>query len=294
MQKLLLSLAVIVAVGGAAAASTGAFFSDTETSTGNTFAAGAIDLTVDNTQHYNGNVCDNVTPQSAATYQWVGNSAYPVPGTPCDGTWLPTNLGASTHFFNFGDVKPGDNGEDTVSLHIDNNPAWACLNIKTTANDDNTCNGPESAAGSGDPECIAAPNSNPGANNLGELAQNIAIVGWLDNGAGTSGAIAGDNIWQVGEPQLFATTTLSGLTGPGIDLPLADSLTGNGPLSPTATNYIGLAWCAGTFTSAVPGNVSCSGALMNNAAQTDSAKADVTFTVVQSRNNSQYLCPGHN
>jgi len=36
MQKLFLSLAVIVAVGGGVAASTGAFFSDTETSTGET------------------------------------------------------------------------------------------------------------------------------------------------------------------------------------------------------------------------------------------------------------------
>ena len=42
MKKILISLAVIGAVGAIAAGATGAFFSDTETSTGNTFTAGAI------------------------------------------------------------------------------------------------------------------------------------------------------------------------------------------------------------------------------------------------------------
>ena len=45
----MIAVVAIIAVGA-----TGAFFSDTETSTGNTFAAGAIDLGVDNTSYYNG------------------------------------------------------------------------------------------------------------------------------------------------------------------------------------------------------------------------------------------------
>jgi predicted ribosomally synthesized peptide with SipW-like signal peptide len=45
----LLGLSLVLAIG-----LTGAFFSDTETSTGNTFQAGAIDLKVDNTSYYNG------------------------------------------------------------------------------------------------------------------------------------------------------------------------------------------------------------------------------------------------
>ena len=57
MKKILLSLAIIAVVGAVAVGVTGAFFSDTETSTGNTFTAGAIDLKVDSEQHYNGNVC---------------------------------------------------------------------------------------------------------------------------------------------------------------------------------------------------------------------------------------------
>jgi predicted ribosomally synthesized peptide with SipW-like signal peptide len=48
---------MIVFVGALAAGATGAFFSDTETSTGNTFAAGSLDLRVDSEAHYNGSVC---------------------------------------------------------------------------------------------------------------------------------------------------------------------------------------------------------------------------------------------
>ena len=45
---------MIVFVGAVVIGATGAFFSDTETSTGNTFTAGAIDLGVDNESYYNG------------------------------------------------------------------------------------------------------------------------------------------------------------------------------------------------------------------------------------------------
>ena len=47
MKKILLSLGTIVIVGALVLGATGAFFSDTETSVGNTFTAGAIDFKVD-------------------------------------------------------------------------------------------------------------------------------------------------------------------------------------------------------------------------------------------------------
>lgn len=47
MFRILRSLLIIVAVGAIATNATGAYFSDTETSTGNTFAAGTLDLNVD-------------------------------------------------------------------------------------------------------------------------------------------------------------------------------------------------------------------------------------------------------
>ncbi len=140
-------LAVAVAVGGA----TYSFFSDTETSTGNTFTAGAIDLTVDSEQHYNNMVCVENPDEAIGNYWWqpeVGFTPaaghYPAAGTVCDGTWAATDLGAQK-FFNFSDIKPGDQGENTISLHINNNPAWACIDVTLTKNDDVTVTEPEDA-----------------------------------------------------------------------------------------------------------------------------------------------------
>ncbi len=273
-----MSLGVIVFVAALSMTATGAFFNDTETSTGNTFTAGAIDLKVDSHQYYNGNECKNVTPQAeTATYQWVGQASYPVPGTPCEGTWAESDLtGFAFKFFNFGDVKPGDQGENTVSLHIDNNPAWACLDIKTTSNEENSHLQPEINAG----DATIGPGN-------GELAGNINFFTWLDN-ASTSGAVVGDNIWQAGEPILYGPVSLASVNAT-TTLTLADGGTGNA-LPGGSTSYIGLGWCAGTLNVSTPGSWTCDGASMDNKSQTDSATADVTFRVEQERNNSGFRC----
>ncbi len=71
-------------------------------------------------------------------------------GQPCDGTWDLTDLQNGVHkFFNFDDVKPGDVGEDTVSLHVYNNDAWGRMVVNVTADDDNTCTSSEQVAESG-------------------------------------------------------------------------------------------------------------------------------------------------
>lgn len=58
MKKILLSVLTIVAVGGAVAGITAAYYNDTETSSGNIFTAGTVDLKVDHTvQNYNGVDC---------------------------------------------------------------------------------------------------------------------------------------------------------------------------------------------------------------------------------------------
>ena len=89
-KKILISLSIIALAAVIVIGGTIAYFSDTETSTGNTFTAGAIDLTIDNTSYYNG--------------------AYNQ-GT----SWQATNLEDGVHFFfNFDDLKPGDWGEDTI------------------------------------------------------------------------------------------------------------------------------------------------------------------------------------
>src|SRR5690606_32291499 len=127
---------------------TGAFFSDLETATGNTFAAGVIDLLVDNESYYNGEESPNTS-------------------------WLAADLDEGTLFFNFLYLKLDDEGEDTIALHVGTNAAWACMDVTLTENDDMSSNEPELAAGD-DPD-TADPWD-------GELAQHLEFVWWADDG----------------------------------------------------------------------------------------------------------------
>ena len=287
MKKIITSIGMIVFAGALVVGATGAFFTDTETSTGNVFTAGAIDLKVDSTQHYNNAVCQlNELTATTTDYSWhleagqqAAVSQYPVIGTVCDGTWELTDLGPSHKFFNFGDVKPGDSGEDTISLHIDSNPAWVCADVVVTSNDD---------VSTVDPELDAGDATNTPSTFDGELAQNLEFTAWLDN-ASTSGAVPGDNIHQSGEVLYFAPGPASSVLAT-TTLTLADGGTGN-PLPGGTTSYIGLAWCAGDMTASTTGGVpGCNGATMGNIAQTDSMTANIILRVEQSRNNAAFRC----
>jgi predicted ribosomally synthesized peptide with SipW-like signal peptide len=284
-RKVLMSLGMIVFVAALSWGATGAFFSDSESSTGNTFTAGAIDLKVDSQQHYNRMVCtevdDNIFLWQPEANFVPGPNHYPAQGMPCDGTWEMTNLGPTHKFFNFGDVKPGDEGENTISLHIDSNPAWACADVSLTANDDVSTVDPETDAG----DAV----ENPADAFDGELAQNLWFVAWPD--VATTTGTPGDNIWQgqAEEPLFFAPGPAFNVINGTTTLALADSTTGGNPLPGGATTYVGLAWCAGTMT--VVGNtLQCNGATMGNVAQTDKMVANLTFRVEQHRNNPNFMC----
>ncbi len=293
MGKIWKSSLVVLAVAVAAGGATYSFFSDSETSVGNTFTAGAIDLTVDSQQHYNNAVCvPNTQTETVGDYWWQLESnktasvpQYPVIGSPCDGTWAATNLGAQK-FFNFADVKPGDSGENTISLHVDSNDAYACVDVDITKNDDVTTVDPETDAGDAVENAL---------NNFdGELAQNLNFFAWADTGLtpGLQGSnvdvTEGDNIWQSVELPLFSNGvgSASDVLG-GRTYTLADA--GTGALVGGSTNYIGLAWCAGNMT-AVGGVITCDGSTMGNVVQTDSLVANVAFRVEQARNNPNFSC----
>lgn len=297
-SKLVMSIGMLTFVGVAVVGATGAFFSDTETSTGNTFTAGAIDLKIDSQQHYNRMVCVQ-NPQGG--YYWQPEpdfspeqGHYPAPGSVCTGSWALTDLENGVHtFFNFNDIKPGDEGENTISLHVISNPAWACIDVDLTKNDD---------VSSTEPELDEVGEVLENAGNVfdGELAQNITFAAWLDQGnvsgwqGTTTDPAEGDNKWQGEEvePLLF-----SNQSGPASDVlggktyTLADSTTTFGPISGGQTNYIGLAWCAGTqVVNTVANTITCNGAGMGNIAQTDMMEANITFRVEQSRNNDAFRC----
>jgi len=119
MNKLLKSSVTVVAVSLMVIGATSAYFSDTEVSSGNTFTTGRIDLKVDSQCTYNG-----------------------VPSTEC-GTWGETDL-TNEKFFNFVDLKPGDFGENTISLHVIDNDAYVCATIDNMLETDLDVTEPES------------------------------------------------------------------------------------------------------------------------------------------------------
>jgi predicted ribosomally synthesized peptide with SipW-like signal peptide len=248
MKRIFLSLSTLILVGAAVAGGTGAFFSDTETSSGNTFTAGAIDLKIDNTSYYNGVFSPNTS-------------------------WALADL-TIQKFFNFIDLKPGDRGEDTISLHVNTNDAYLCANVKLTSNDDNGLN---------EPEALVDSTGDDGDNVL-ESNENVISqgpIGALGLGGSMPIALADsqNNIW-----------------------------TGVGGAAPGATTlYIGKAWCFGTIGIAKldqdtlglnsprtpansTGGITCDGSTLNNSTQTDSLTADVTFNATQARNNPGFLC----
>lgn len=256
-------LTALALIGGA----TFAFFSDVETSTGNTFTAGDLDLKIDNTSYLN-----HVLNQRTS--------------------WQMSDL-TDQLFFNFDDLKPGDEGEDTISLHTTND-SWACADFITTATPDNSCGGSEVGA---DPNC--------GIQDTGELQNELNFIFWTDDG---------DNVLEQGEKVIVSGPASQVLNS---KMTLADSSTNNvggsngDPLSKSRDYFIGKAWCFGGLTeAAVPqdgsgatgtngpdslrgSGVVCDGSQVGNQSETDSLIGDVRFYAEQSRNNGRFLCnPG--
>ena len=272
-KKILLSLGTLVFVAAAIAGATGAFFSDTETSTGNTFTAGAIDLTIDNTSYVTN--ANGVLVSSPNT------------------SWGLSDL-TNQLFFNFNDLKPGDIGEDTISLHVSNNNAWLCAAARVTKDVDNTYTEPELAD---DVSTTTDPTTAPG-----ELGSNLMFAFWADDG---------DNVLETDEEDsIFVDGTVAQLGQQGkvalVDTDTNQWGTPGTPLDPNQTLYIGKAWCFGDLVAEpededVEGGpldrgtgFTCNGASdANNAAQTDQVVGDLEFYAVQSRNNSEFTCEDH-
>lgn len=271
MKKILISLSVIAgAIAVAVGSGTIAFFSDTEESVGNVLAAGAIDLKIDNTSYYNG-------VYSSST------------------SWLePADLSGHL-FFNFTDLKPGDWGEDTISVHVDNNDSWLCADVTLTANNEN---------GVVEPEIDDGDNA---TSTDGELGGRLNFVWWADDG---------DNVYENNEVSLPGGPIGNLAVNQTAHVSLADSqaniwnATSGMPLTGSSTRYIGKAWCFGSvtphqvaqdgvgFTQAEGGNGpdvrgsgwDCNGSTEDNTTQTDSVMMDIGFRAEQARNNAGFLC----
>ena len=275
-KKVLLSVSSIAIVGAVAFGITDAFFSDTETSTGNILTAGDVDLQIDNTSYA---IDYNIPGFRNPTGAFVASP---------DTSWSLKDLVIGVdHFFNFSDLKPGDYGEDTISIHVGSNNAWMCAVARITHDEDVGCTTPELAD---DANCAVQ------GTGLGELDSSLNFAFWVDDG---------DNVLEDSEQSsIFLQGPLSGIGAQG-QITLADSqssiLGGNSPIPGGTTFYIGKTWCFGALTPAPrPQGVdlspllgtgfTCDGSFVNNAAQTDRVIGDMQFYATQSRNNSGFSC----
>jgi predicted ribosomally synthesized peptide with SipW-like signal peptide len=263
-KKILISLSVIAVVAVIAIGGTIAYFSDTETSTGNTFMAGTLDLKVDNTCHYNGMVCSE---QGYWEEEECGSSTYKeLIGQPCTCTWVAKDLNGDL-FFNFTDIKPGDYGENTISLHADYNDAYVCAIIDGLTNYENDCSEPESKV---DLTCGEPNTTGKGS---GRIQDYIRLQIWRDNGVGEPGQIIGscDNVYQQGEIILVEDTVINNNSGAWeLYSPALGALKGD------TTECIGIAW-------SVPGET-------GNIIQGDELVANISFYAEQARNNGDFRC----
>jgi hypothetical protein len=218
-------------------------------------------------------------------------------GESCDGlSWTETNLETGVHrFFDFDDIKPGDRGEDTVSLHISDNDAWGRMVIDVTKDTDNTCTSSEETA---EDNACRAPDG------PGELRENLDFVVWLDEGIkpgfqGKQNDIGeGDNLKQEGEVGLVSSGSIDadgeihdiglGLAAAYTEHGCTDSdgatnyglchgLALDGRMVASTTYYFGVGWDLPIDT--------------GNEAQTDIFVSDVSFEVEQYRNNPAPFAP---
>jgi predicted ribosomally synthesized peptide with SipW-like signal peptide len=264
-KKIILSLSIIGIVAAIAIGGTIAYFSDTETSVGNTLTAGAIDLKIDNESYVTDK--DGVLVRSDST------------------SWELKDLDGEDLFFNFSDLKPGDIGEDTISLHVNNNDAWACMSIDLTATPENDVTEPEAEI-----DQTHGPDE-------GEFQNELYFAFWADDG---------DNVYEEGEV-IFAQGLVADLFN-GADWALADSQANvwghvaGTPLTGVTDYHVGKVWCYGALEEApadegVSNPVErettgfiCNGESVTNVSQTDGIEADVSFYAVQSRNNANFKC----
>lgn len=217
---------------------------DRENVPGITFATHGIDLKIDSRAYYNG--------VSVPSSTWVLKDLTPT----------------ADHFFNFGDIKPGDYGRTIISTHVSKSPAYLCLDFSNLKGKENGINEPESHV-----------DTSPMTS---ELAQGTKFLAWIDNG---------DGIYKPGEKLLFggvpqpASVVLNNRS-----YVIGDSQYG-GSCKVGNSKYVGIAWCAGSMmVNQTTGALSCNGAALGNEAQTDSFSVDVGIRAMPSNENPRFTC----
>lgn len=234
--SLLVGFVVLVGIGAAYGQPVGATFA-------NSSGTGGLELTIDSVSSYNG--------EPRADLSWELKNL--VPGV--------------DHFFNFTDIKPGDTGEHTISIHVEENPAYVCLDFTNLVDAENGVNEPESWV-----------DVTPG----GDLSRAIEFFAWRDDG---------DNVFEVGERPLFGTSSQAAINVlNNTTYPLADAATDE-VFEEGETYYVGVSWCAGDLTVDLnTAAVSCDPLAMGNSYQTDGLSVDVSLRAVEATSFTDYRC----
>ncbi len=214
---------------------------------GVTFATYGIDLKIDSEATYNGVL---------------------VPS----GTWVLKNLVPGVDkFWNFDDIKPGDQGENTISMHVKNTDAWLCLDFKNLKQNENDINEPES-------------HEDDNGNTSGELAEVMEFFAWKDDG---------DNVFELGEKPIFGTTTQRAIEVLDEKTYTIGDAGGGGYCGVNKSRYVGIYWCAGDLQVDLnTAEITCDGSKLGNESQTDSMTVDVSIRALPAKENPKFLCTG--
>jgi len=218
-RKLLAGLGAVGVASAGAGLGTTAYFNDTETFAGNSLTAGELDLLVDWQQTYdfgNGREFISAHPDhdgdgeqsvviddEVLTYSDFPDDTDPdsnganIPNLSCED--IPPLSEANFNvdpvtgeemetLVQLSDVKPGDSGEITFSLHLCDNPGYIWMQANNVT---------ESGGAFPDPEAVVDPD------NLGDLGDAIHATLWYDEDC--------DNVYDPAEPvDIMLTLDFSG------------------------------------------------------------------------------------
>jgi len=187
MKTVLMSLLAVALIGGLVGGGLFAYFSDTETSTGNTFEAGVIDLKI-----------YNPWPQGQGS--WIDN--------PPAITELDKMFPNAVYEMDCTDIKPCHEGK--IQLNVKNagiNPGTLDITFANLVSNENACTEPEALV---DGTC-----GDPGPGE-GELCDNLMVQVWFTKDGGV--ADDGDGGWTAPDADdelVIDWTSLSDLAAAG-------------------------------------------------------------------------------
>jgi hypothetical protein len=157
-------------------------------------------------------------------------------------------------FFNLDDIKPGDDANGTISIHLEDNPGYIWMQLNQTADLENGCTEPEAEV---DDTCGETGEGD------GELDDELEMTLWYDDG---------DGVRQPGETVIADGKASEVMDSPiALDSDLTDSE--QTPFDPSETRYIGVEWNLPKET--------------GNVVQSDSFKFDAVFFTEQARHNDE-------